>query len=550
MNHAKRRVWRSQAVPWKPIQGTDEEYLFLHVLVRDVAYGQIPRGERAEKHERAARWIERLGRAEDTAEMLAHHYVQALEYARASGRDTSQIEQPACAALTEAGARAYSLNAYEASERFTAAALELAEYGSPEWSRLVLQRVRALWHWRMFAAQAEIESACSDLERGGFTEEAAEAGSFLSWTVWIGGDRVRAKAAALHARDLLESAPPSQAKASVLNELGRLLAMEGTASAAEAIDATEQALAMATDLGLRELQISALNNRGIARSRTGDPEAFADIERSIELAREAGVGGTGIIRGYGNLASLVSLQGDLARAVGLHETAFAEARRVGMDSAIRWQQGEQIWFDFALGRWDDLMRHAEEWFAGRTGSSHFMDGMVRSRRAFVLAASGETAAAFEEDRLQVEQSAGQDPQSSHDSLSHSSFLHALYGERVVAEERLEQIVRAWGEVQGAPTFNPAELAFASALLDRTDAFLHVATRARPTRWLEGAVAFARHDYLKSAELYAEIGSLPNEAYARLATGTPTEVARALEFYRSVGAKSFVERAEALLPASA
>jgi class 3 adenylate cyclase len=34
--------------------GDDDEFAFRHVLVRDVAYGQIPRAERAEKHRRAA----------------------------------------------------------------------------------------------------------------------------------------------------------------------------------------------------------------------------------------------------------------------------------------------------------------------------------------------------------------------------------------------------------------------------------------------------------------------------------------------------------------
>ena len=44
----------------------EAEYSFLHVLVRDVAYGQIPRGERAEKHALAAEWIASLGSTEDS----------------------------------------------------------------------------------------------------------------------------------------------------------------------------------------------------------------------------------------------------------------------------------------------------------------------------------------------------------------------------------------------------------------------------------------------------------------------------------------------------
>ena len=66
----------------------DTEFAFLHVLVRDVAYGQIPRRERSEKHRLAAEWIASLGRSEDHAEMLGHHYLQALELAEAAGADT------------------------------------------------------------------------------------------------------------------------------------------------------------------------------------------------------------------------------------------------------------------------------------------------------------------------------------------------------------------------------------------------------------------------------------------------------------------------------
>ncbi|MGZ8475783.1 MAG: AAA family ATPase, partial [Candidatus Limnocylindria bacterium] len=39
-----------------------QEFIFKHALVRDVAYGQIPRADRAAKHRRVAEWIESLGR--------------------------------------------------------------------------------------------------------------------------------------------------------------------------------------------------------------------------------------------------------------------------------------------------------------------------------------------------------------------------------------------------------------------------------------------------------------------------------------------------------
>ena len=92
---------------------TETEYAFRHVLVRDVAYGQVPRSARAEKHRRAAEWIETLGAdREDRAEMLAHHYASALEFARASGQPVDAIADRARVALFEAGERAYGLYAY------------------------------------------------------------------------------------------------------------------------------------------------------------------------------------------------------------------------------------------------------------------------------------------------------------------------------------------------------------------------------------------------------------------------------------------------------
>ena len=73
--------------------GGETEYAFLHLLVRDVAYGQIPRGTRADKHRAAADWIGSLGgeRLEDRAELLAHHYLSALELTRAAGLDTTDL---------------------------------------------------------------------------------------------------------------------------------------------------------------------------------------------------------------------------------------------------------------------------------------------------------------------------------------------------------------------------------------------------------------------------------------------------------------------------
>ncbi len=58
----------------------NRELAFWHALVRDVAYGQIPRPQRAQKHLVAAGWIEESagGRVENVADLLAHHLGEAV----------------------------------------------------------------------------------------------------------------------------------------------------------------------------------------------------------------------------------------------------------------------------------------------------------------------------------------------------------------------------------------------------------------------------------------------------------------------------------------
>ena len=115
------------------------------MLLRDVAYGQIPRGERGEKHRLAAQWIESLGRPDDYAEMLAYHWRAALELARATGRDTGDLAERTRLALREAGDRAFALNAYDAAEGYYQEALALWPPDDAEPPRPALRAcVRAL----------------------------------------------------------------------------------------------------------------------------------------------------------------------------------------------------------------------------------------------------------------------------------------------------------------------------------------------------------------------------------------------------------------------
>jgi class 3 adenylate cyclase len=60
--------------------GARDELTFRHILIRDVAYGTLPRAERALHHAAAGRWLESVavGREDELAELVAFHYREAV----------------------------------------------------------------------------------------------------------------------------------------------------------------------------------------------------------------------------------------------------------------------------------------------------------------------------------------------------------------------------------------------------------------------------------------------------------------------------------------
>jgi hypothetical protein len=83
----------------------------------------------------------------------------------------------------------------------------------------------------------------------------------------------------------------------------------------------------------------------------------------------------------------------------------------------------------------------------------------------------------------------------------------------------------------------------------------------PTPWLQAAIAIAHGRFDRAADLYAQIGSLPHEAFACLnaakqlvtaghRTQASEHLERALAFYRQVNASGYLREVEALLAATA
>jgi hypothetical protein len=71
-----------------------------------------------------------------------------------------------------------------------------------------------------------------------------------------------------------------------------------------------------------------------------------------------------------------------------------------------------------------------------------------------------------------------------------------------------------------------------------------------SRWSDAALAILDGAFERAAEVFAEIESLPDEAHARMAASDPENVAKALAFWRSVGATRYIREGEAMLAATA
>jgi hypothetical protein len=100
----ERELVRNQ--PTSAIAG-EPEFIFKHILTRDVAYETLPRRERSRAHASVAEWIESTAgdRRGEFAELLAHHYEQAFLGAGEGGRDaesTESLRARAVEALLEA----------------------------------------------------------------------------------------------------------------------------------------------------------------------------------------------------------------------------------------------------------------------------------------------------------------------------------------------------------------------------------------------------------------------------------------------------------------
>jgi predicted ATPase/class 3 adenylate cyclase len=543
----------------------EEQYTFLHVLVRDVAYGQIPRGGRSARHRAAAEWIASLGvdRSEDRAEMLAHHYLSAIELARAAGQNASEFAEPARLALREAGDRAMSLNAFVAASRFYAAALELWPQGDHDRPSVLFDLGRARARGEAAGADALTEARDAFLAAGD-REAAAEAEVELAEHFGNQGKRAREEEHIAQAVALLEGLPASPTKAYALTQQASSLLMASRIG--EAIAVARDALEIAELLDLHEREAHALNVLGISQMDRGDAEGIAMLERGLAIAIEYNL--VEAVRAYGNLAEAVSnYRGDLNRAFELRAQGRRAAERFGVVQHIRWFAGERVLECYWSGRWDEAGEIAHELLSqSETGSPNYMDVMAHDVRARIAFARGEAGAWDEAEHALELARAVKDPQVVYPVLASNARAAAFTGRADEAAALVDELLLSWAQspdtVLASNLQSFVDAAEVLRALGRGPELVEIGALARVrTPWVEAAIAYVGGDFARAAEIYANAGSLPDEALARLRAAESLigdgrradgdqELQKALSFYRSVGAAAYLREGETLLARTA
>jgi tetratricopeptide (TPR) repeat protein len=528
----------------------EAELAFAHALVRDVAYAQIARGDRIEKHRRVATWIESLGRPEDHAEMLAHHWRSALDLAQAAGQDERDLAERARAALRDAGDRAFALNSFAAAARYYSAALALWPPDGT-YTELLFKRARALFDAGDESAEGALEEARDALVEHGDRDLAAECEALLARMFWFRGrqDEVIAHIGAAEA--LIAEAEPSPSVARVLGWSGRQRMLAGEYE--DGLRQAQQALEMAQRLRLDDLYVHALTTIGSAKEFVGDPTGRDDLERAIEVGRSAN---SSLVAGALNNLSVVLDSTDLLRVHELAVESLREAERFGDVNLLRFVRGNLVASNWLLGEWDEAVAGADDFIAEcERRFPHILEGPTRLFRAYITLARGHPEAALHDfgRALELARVRVADPDLLVPALVRNAWAYLQIGRVSEARALFAEALPTLAEYPRARPWVIAEVAYELGETSVREIF----ARLPPSPGNRAMVAVVDGDFERASELYGVANIRLFEAEARLrqseqliADGRSgegeVELQKALDFYRSVGATLFVDRGKRLL----
>src|SRR3954454_19454069 len=536
-----------------PLPGGDDglpgerEMTFKHVLIRDVAYGMLPKAVRCRKHFQVGNYLEeRAGdRADELANLLAEHYWRAAllgDEAGLSNDELAPVHRKALHFLEVAGDAATSLfsNA-ESVDRYASARAIKCPHDPAAVARIGENEGDVALRMGHVAEAIEVWTECLEYQRA--QEELERVGALHGKSgaaLWHKGETRQAIEHYQKGINLLKDGPPCLELVRLYEEAASLYMHTGDNMLA--IYAAEKALRLAERLGETRAASRAHGIFGRVFGRIGDTaKARENLEKSVDLARgsdhaetiralltlgyhlevsEADYGAAE--KAYSEALNLAERTGDLPSLVELHsalgliaayradwqaamrstEASVEVAEREGLVGKLSFPYGLRgllRWRDGALEDAERAYRRAQE-LAEQVGWSEIQFNALFGL-ALVLRDRGDHVAAVTAlDRaLDVCERAG--------LVAQSVQVMALRAVILVLAERTEEAAEAASEAAALadrlryPVGEAAALEARGATADDPDEAAELLTGARE-RWLAigRPLEAARCDLLTAAVL--------------------------------------------------
>jgi class 3 adenylate cyclase/tetratricopeptide (TPR) repeat protein len=530
-----------------------EAYRFAHGLIREVAYGRLPRAARARRHLAAARWLEAESgeRSEEWAESLARHFASAAELAAASNEPdvVEEATGPALRWLVMAGDRAARVDPATALATFERA-LALAPPESREREEVLGRTGLAGRRSGLLDAHevlARYEEALAIARKRDDDVAVGDALTRIGTQLAVTGEVERARAALAEAIATLEQLPPGRALAKAYAYRAEEELFAG--DTADAMAFADRALTL-LEGRLDEVAVMALHIRGDARCSMGDLDAgLEDLEDALRRAEEAGHV-TDIVSSRNYLAEWRWATQGPAAGLAEWEQALDLAERRNVHSQGVYTKAAALWPLLEAGEWDRVLAWSDDLLAVPPGRlDPAVSVIAKVTRAHVLLARGGRSEVTDPDELVLVAERTQELAAHAPALVAAAAIALADGELEGAATRLEAFESVTEDV--APEYRAVELVRAVRLCleaGRPDVAERLVSRGDPKvlrdrlrlETARAMVAEARGER-EAAEAYAGVAE-------RLRTyGDPFEEAMALLGHaRLTGDEGSQTRARALL----
>jgi class 3 adenylate cyclase/tetratricopeptide (TPR) repeat protein len=439
-------------VPHEPSSFRDEyEFAFRHALIRDGSYDSLPKSLRADMHLGVAHWAEqRAGdRAEEIAELIATHEVEALGYLEELGERRPDVERKAFGDAWAAARRTSALKLAAESTRWFREAERLADrLAIPPADRAPLAREHAAAtigpdntaeNERVARRAIEIFTAVDDWDGVGW----AHARLVIPLMQLSRHDE--AEQAGRTAIETLEPLGDSADLADALHRLGWFFWRRGREPEADPL--LRRAIEIASRVNAKLVRAEATQTLAVSQLSFGTfAEARRLMEEAFTLAREAG-DTTNLFRAYNNIATV--------RGAAVGPTAVVDVLMEGLELSLRagiiqnsgWIAGTLGDTMLLLGRLDEAERYQRQAVdLARRGADEPLASQRLAALALAILFRGRVEEAMEvRNESEPLLMANPEPQAAHFLPEVDGYFALARGDRAAAAEKFVEaaaLVRA------------------------------------------------------------------------------------------------------------